>query len=190
MREAIADKDRALAGMERELLASRQQLACTEAAVDGLRLRVKQTHIATATIKRRHREEVPPIQIPPKALERTRLGGGFDLVQSARTPRQPDQDGAERAARPDRRPPSARTDSTTSWLPRNPVPAAEPTAPQRTDADAARRWPRVAVGKQAKRGRTGSPAHPDPPGRPSARSSRPGGSARPQVKLHTTIVQF
>jgi chromosome segregation ATPase len=209
MRDSIQGKDRELKSMEWEVTEGRQHVLDLESLVEALKLQVKKAHTAASAIKRKQREdEIPVLPLGPKFLERTRLGGGFDLATSARSGKPVvENDGFENrcsvrrvAAKIAHRaaPATARVESNPSWKPVR-APAPELTVQSaRSEADPVRRKPRVSVERQVRRGpgagdsssrSDGSSARSS--GGSSARSSRSGtDSSRPQVKLHTAVIQF
>jgi hypothetical protein len=190
MRDSIISKDRELKLMEGEVVENRQRIFVMEQSIESLKLHIKQLHVATTAIKRKQREEeIPVLPIGLKFTEqRTRLGGGFDLAQSARTPRPPpDPEEFERRSvrRPAHRPTpaSAKVESNVSRKATlTPTPTGPAVTAARSDIDTVRRKPRVSVEKQA---RTDSSS-----GKSSARSSRASDPFRPRLKPRTTLIQI
>ncbi|OHT04963.1 hypothetical protein TRFO_27405 [Tritrichomonas foetus] len=81
MKEAISRKDKELNEMENELKEKAGYMKEMKETVDFAKLKVKQSHIATSSLKRQMpKTEIPTLPInTPKFIERTRLGGGFNL---------------------------------------------------------------------------------------------------------------
>ena len=82
MKEAISKKKKELNDMENELKSKQSFLKQMQETLNLTKLKIKQSHITTTSIKRQMtKNDIPTLPInTPKFIEKTRLGGGFNLA--------------------------------------------------------------------------------------------------------------
>jgi hypothetical protein len=204
VRDSVTSKDRELRTMEGEVKSGRSRVFELESIVGNLKTMIKQSHSLVTSVRRKQQKDldIPTLPISAKAAERTRLGGGFTLAQSAgaNKPKLCDSENDNFSGRPGqkkpqkRAPASARAESTVSWRPGlNPELSVTSVSSLGRDGDPLRRKPRVEA-IRSKAGTREASSHSSVPR--SARSSAcSSGSSqadapRPHVKLHTAILQF
>jgi hypothetical protein len=199
-RDSAKNKDRELRTMEGQVKSGRSRVFELESIVGNMKAMIKQSHSLTTSVRRKKQKDgdIPALPIGAKADERTRLGGGFMLVQSARAhnPKIRDSENDEFAGQPGPKkaqkgvPASARAESTVSWRPNlNPELSVTSVSSLGRDGDPVRRKPRVEAmrSKQVTREASSQSSAPR-----SARSSgsKHSDAPRPQIKLHAAILQF
>jgi chromosome segregation ATPase len=204
VRDSATSKDRELRTMEDQLRSGRSRVFELESIVGDLKTNIKHSHSLATSVRRKQQKDVdiPTLPIGAKVAERTRLGGGFMLTQSAlaNKPKICDPENDELSGRPGQKKPqksasaSARAESTVSWRPTlNPELSVTSVSSLGRDGDPVKRKPRVEV-IRSKRGTREASAQSSAPrsARSSAYSSgsRQADGPRPQVKLHSAILHF
>ena len=83
--ECLKKKDEELRDIKQELDETTKQVQKMAVEIDTLKQKIKTSHITTTSIKRQRQQQfpmptVPVLQIGSRTIERSRLGGGFNLA--------------------------------------------------------------------------------------------------------------
>jgi hypothetical protein len=217
-RERLSQKDTDLRAMDVELRESRDRSAAYQMNINTIQQQLVQSHSATTAMKRKkmERPDIPVLPLGPKFVERSRLGGGFDLSARKDTTPKPhvvlltEEAVAQISARDsvrrikvdghDIRPSSARSEEVpTNWRPhpqRTSKPKAKNANPELSIVSVMSSRQNFDDELTRKRPQKTAPAGTNTSGSSSARSSgrsaRASGaqSSRPQVKVHTAVIRF